>query len=109
MLRLVGAVNDPVHAICAPGPRVLPGQLSVPAWSSMATIPLSPVSPELVTVAVTEIVEPASTLPLVALVTLMSGCRMMVLAVAVAVTVTGVWSVPETVTVFVTVTSATPV
>lgn len=70
MLGLVGPGNDPVHTIEAPAVNeVWPPQFSVPAWSSTAMMPFSVVSPVFVTVAVTEIVAPISTLPLVAFVT----------------------------------------
>ncbi len=91
-----------MHAVEASGAKLDAPQDRVPAWSSTATIPFSVVSPVLVTVATTEIVEPTSTFPLVALVTPIDGWSIVVDECAFPETVTSSWSVPETVTVLVT-------
>ncbi len=87
---LRGAAKEPVQVVESSGSSELTRQDSVPAWVSIAVIPVSVTSPLLVTVAVTDIVPPTSTLPLVALVTSIDGWIMVVDADAWFVTVVGV-------------------
>jgi hypothetical protein len=68
-----GAVYEPVHVVESPGARVVEVHVNGPAWSSVAVMPDSPVSPVFVTVAVTVIAPPTSTLEEADFVTEMAG------------------------------------
>ncbi len=85
-----GAAKEPVQVVDWPAVSEDATQDRVPAWVSIAVMPDRVTSPLLVTVAVTMMVPPTSTLPEVALVTCIDGCMMVVEALAELVTVVGV-------------------